>query len=86
MAKDKIEFSPFVASVFTAMAAQSEATTNQVFDNYERQIADWKADYAKLWDAVERTNERLDSQSLGNILFNTSYTRDRAEPKAKEGQ
>lgn len=74
---------PFVADVFTAMFNQSANTTNAVMDNYERNIADWKKAYAKLWDAVDRANyDHIDSQRLNNILGATEHMRTRAEGTA----
>lgn len=37
-------FSPLVADILGAMASQTAAVTNQVMDNYQRQIEDLEAD------------------------------------------
>ena len=71
-------FSPFVADVFTAMFAASERTTNQVFDNYEAEVAKWKAEYVKLWDRVDRAAEVITTRSLENVLAETEWVRDNA--------
>ena len=44
----RVMIDPLVADIFTAMASQSAATTNRVFDDYEATIAEWKERYLSL--------------------------------------
>lgn len=68
-----IKLSPLVADIFTAMFTQSAATTNAVLEDKERTIAELKADYVALWEAVERIAVKTDSASLERLLDATDW-------------
>ena len=65
--------SPLAADIFTAMAKQSEWTTNAVFDNKDREIREWKERFVKLWDHVQKENHRVDSLRIQIVLDDFSY-------------
>lgn len=64
---------PFVADVFTAMFNESANTTNALLDRYQSTIADLKADYVRLYEAVERANAFVDSLRIDNILASADW-------------
>lgn len=47
-------FSPLVADILGAMASQTAAVTNQVMDNYQRQIEDLEAEVWAIREGVSR--------------------------------
>lgn len=71
--------SPLVGQVFTAMFKQSEATTNQVLDNQDREIAKWKKNFYDLYRDIEQANEKVDSARIDRILSGFSYWADTVE-------
>ena len=81
MSEENKVLDPFVADVFTAMFSQSASLTNAVFDDYERAIAEWKQDFASLFDAVAKANLRVDSAQVERILDGFDFIRSRANPK-----
>lgn len=76
MPEKDIQLSPLVADVFTAMFKQSEATTNQVLDNQDREIAKWKKNFYDLYRSIEEANDMVDSARIDRILSGFSYWAD----------
>ena len=74
-----IHLSPLMADIFTANARWSEDLSNRVMENKDREIADWKAAFAKLYDAVDFANEKVDSVKIDRILGNFGQKRGWAE-------
>jgi hypothetical protein len=70
--------SPLAADIFTAMAKQSEWTTNQVLDNKDREIKEWKQRFLMLFEAVENANIKADSLSIDHVLMTFSHNADTA--------
>lgn len=71
--------SPLVGQIFTAMFKQSEATTNQVLDNQDREIAKWKKNFYDLYMSVADANETVDSARIDRILDGFAYWADTVE-------
>jgi hypothetical protein len=71
--------SPLVGQVFTAMFKQSEATTNLVLDNQDREIAKWKKNFYVLYRDIEQANEKVDSARIDRILGSHAFWADTAE-------
>lgn len=73
-----VALSPLVADVFTSLFTASEKMTGRVFDNYEADVAKWKAKYVQLWDRVDHAAEVITTRSLENVLAETAWVRDEA--------
>jgi hypothetical protein len=76
---DNPQMSPLVGQIFTAMFKQSEATTNLVLDNQDREIAKWKKNFYVLYRDIEQANEKVDSARIDRILGSHAFWADTAE-------
>jgi hypothetical protein len=76
--ENHLVFSPLVADIFTAMAKQSEAVTNQVFDNQDREIQLWKSRFVKLFFAIDEANVIVDSNRIARELDHFAWSAEQA--------
>lgn len=78
--QDDIPVSPLLGAILTASVQQVGETTDQLLENKDQEIAEWKAAFAKLYDTIESANESVDSMKIGRILGGFSQKRDWAVP------
>ena len=71
---------PLMAAILTAAVQRSEETTNQLLENKDSEIAEWKASFARLFDAVDSANESVDSLKIARIVGAFSQKREWAVP------
>jgi len=74
--ENTIPLSPLMGAILTANAKWSEDLTNQVLDNKDREIAEWKSAFAKLYDAIDKANDTVDSLRIERILGTFAQKRD----------
>lgn len=71
-----------LGQIMTANATYSEQITSQVFDNYEREVREWKLRFAALFDAVDRAGEVLTTRQLEAVLARNAYWAETARGSA----
>lgn len=81
--EETIHLSPLMANILTANAKWSEDLTNRVMDNKDREIAEWKSAFRKLFDAVDFANESVDSMKIDRILGTFAQKRGWAVPEGE---
>lgn len=67
-----------LGQIMTANATYSEQITSQVYDNYEREVHQWKQRFAALYEAVDRAAEVLTTRQLEAVLARNAYWADTA--------
>lgn len=75
-----IPVSPLMGAILTASVQQVEDTTNQLLENKDSEIAEWKSAFSMLFDAVKSANESVDSMKIGRVLGVFSQKREWAVP------
>ena len=66
--EDNISISPLAGAILQASVQQAEGTTEQLLENKDREIAEWKDAFAKLYRSVDVANDSVDSMKIGRIL------------------
>lgn len=64
---------PLLGQILGQMAKDSAWTTNQVLDNQDREINEWKSRFLQLWDRIEKENHTVDSLRIELVLNDYSY-------------
>lgn len=78
--EDNITVSPLMGAILMAGVQQSQETTDQLLENKDSEIAEWKAAFARLFDAVDSANESVDSLKIARIVGAFSQKREWAVP------
>jgi hypothetical protein len=78
--KDNITISPLMGAIVMASVQQAEDVTDLLLENKDREIAEWKAAFSALFDAVQSANESVDSMKIGRIVGSFSQKREWAVP------
>lgn len=83
--QNDIPISPLLGAILTASVQQVGETTDQLLENKDQEIEEWKAAFAKLYDAIDYANESVDSMKIGRIVAAFSQKREWAVPSAFVG-
>lgn len=75
-----ITVSPLMGAILTASVQQAQDTTEQLLENKDREIAEWKAAFSALFDSIVSANETVDSMKIGRVLSAFSQKREWAVP------
>lgn len=78
--QDDIPVSPLMGSILTASVQQVQETTDQLLENKDQEIAEWKSAFAKLYDFINSANDSVDSAKIERILNRFNQKRSWAEP------
>lgn len=78
--ESNITISPLIGAIVMASVQHAEDLTDQLLENKDREIAEWKSAFAALFDTVQSANESVDSLKIGRILGGFSQKREWAVP------
>jgi hypothetical protein len=69
----------FFGAIVTAQVKQSQWASNQVEENLQRDAKEWRDAFVRLWDMIDKDNDKVDSMRIGDTLMKTAGWRDRAD-------
>lgn len=64
---------PLLGAILTANVNWSNDLSDRVIENKDREIAEWKSRFLKLWERIEKENFDVDSLRMWVILEDFSY-------------
>lgn len=68
-----------LGQVLTANVKWSQDLSNQVEENLQRDAKEWRDAFVRLWDMIDKDNDKVDSMRIGDTLMKTAGWRDRAD-------
>lgn len=83
--QNDIPVSPLLGAILTASVQQVGETTDQLLESKDQEIEEWKAAFAKLYDAIDYANVSVDSLKIARIVGAFSQKREWAAPSAYAG-
>lgn len=66
----------FAGQLVQGMVNWNQGVTDALIDNLKRERDEARDNFIRLWDAIARANNKIDSQRLGWILDDYGSTRD----------
>jgi hypothetical protein len=65
----------FFGAIVTAQVKQSQWASNQVEENLQRDAKEWRDAFVRLWDSIDKANEKVDSMRIQDRLADTYQQR-----------
>ena len=69
----------FFGAIVTAQVQHAQAASNLVEENLQQDAKEWRDAFVKLWDMIDKDNDKVDSMRIGDTLLKTSGWRNRAD-------